>query len=62
VEELRIGVAPELMAQDTEGSRGVAEGAGDLVGGTVFDEERTQRFVQALTGMGGLSKELTAIC
>ncbi|HXI67007.1 MAG TPA: hypothetical protein VNH41_03640 [Steroidobacteraceae bacterium] len=62
MEELRIGIAAELMTQHAEGSGGVAEGASDLVGGAVFDEEGAKRFVLALTGMGGLGEESSDIC
>ena len=62
VEELRIGIAAELMAQHAKGSGGVAEGAGDLVGGAVFDEEGAKRFVLALAGMGGLGEESSDVC
>ena len=39
VEEPRIGIAAELMAQHAEGAGGIAEGAGDFVGGDLIDEE-----------------------
>jgi hypothetical protein len=45
-----------------KGSGGVAEGAGDLVGGAVFDEEGAKRFVLALAGMGGLGEESSDVC
>jgi hypothetical protein len=39
VEELRIGIAAELMAQHPKRPRGIAEGAGDFVGWAALDEE-----------------------
>jgi hypothetical protein len=44
------GVVAELMAEDTEGARGIAETAGDVAGGFFIDEEGAQRFVLALHG------------
>ena len=61
-EELRLGVATELVAQHAEGPRGIAERAGDLVGGAVFDEEGAQGLVLALAGMGGLGEESSDVC
>src|SRR5207249_9679723 len=52
----------ELVAQHAEGTRCVAEGAGDLVGGVAFDEEGAQGFVLALAGMGGLGEESSDFC
>jgi hypothetical protein len=50
------------MAQHAERSRGVAEGASDLVGGALFDEEGAQGFVLALSGMRGLGEESSYFC
>src|SRR5437773_3848042 len=61
-EELRMGLTTELVAQHAEGSRGVAESAGDLVGGAVLNEEGAQGFVLALVGMGGFGEESPDFC
>ena len=62
MEELRIRLATELVAQDAEGAGGVAEGAGYLVRGAIFDKEGAQGFVLAVAGMGGLGEESSDVC
>ena len=49
-EEGGLGVVAEVVAQDTEGAWGIAEGAGDLVGGTLLDEVGAEGLVLALFG------------
>ena len=56
-EEGGLGVVAEAVAQDAEGGRGVAEGAGDLVGGAAFDEIGAQGLILALLGHRGLEEE-----
>jgi hypothetical protein len=60
--ELRIGVTPELVTHNAKGACGIAEGAGDFVGGTALDEECAQCFVLAVAGMGGFGEEPAAVC
>jgi hypothetical protein len=50
------------VAQHAEGTCGVAEGAGDFVGGAAFDEEGAQGFVLALAGLGGFGEESSSLC
>ena len=46
-----IGVVTELMAQDAEGARGIAETLRYLMGGEAFDEVGAQGLVLAVEGM-----------
>ena len=50
-------LAAELAAQDAEGPGGVAEAAGDLPGGELFDEKGPQGFVLAVRGGLGFQEE-----
>jgi hypothetical protein len=56
-EESGLGVVAEAVAQDAERAWGVAEGAGDLLGGAALDEVGAKGFVLALLGEGGLAEE-----
>ena len=56
-EEGRIGIATEVMAKDVEGTRGIAEGGGDLFGGAPFEEEGAKGLVLAVFGGGWLGEE-----
>jgi hypothetical protein len=47
----------ELVAQDAEGTRGIAEAPGDFVGGEMLDEIGAQRLVLALGGGVGFEEE-----
>ena len=58
-EESRLRVVAEAVAQDAEGACGVAESAGDLVGGAALDEIGAQGFVLAVLGQGGFEEEGT---
>ena len=53
-------ISTKLMAQDPEGSRGVAELGSHLLAGTVFDEIGPERFVLPLPGNGGFKEEALA--
>jgi hypothetical protein len=52
-----LGIMPKLMAEDAKGARGVAETAGDLLGGLAIDEKGPQRFVLSVEGLFGGQKE-----
>ena len=43
-------VVPELIAEDAEGTRRIAEAAGDVGGGFLLDEVSTKGFILALQG------------
>ena len=60
-EEVKGPVA-ELAAQDAEGPRAVAEAAGDLVGGDLFDEIGARRLVLALGSRLGCQEEAGLLC
>jgi hypothetical protein len=47
----------ELVAEDTESARGIAEAASDLVGGEVISEEGAEGFVLAMEGALGGEEE-----
>ena len=51
------GFAAEVVAQDMEGIEGVAESAGDVFGGTAFDQESAQGLVLAVFGQAGFEEE-----
>ena len=55
-EEIEV-MASELAAQNSKGTGGVAEAAGDLVRGEGFEEEGAQGFVLSLGSGLGLQKE-----
>jgi len=58
-----VGIVTELMAEDAEGARGVAEAASDVAGGRVLDEESTEGFILALQGeLRGEEEVLIARC
>ena len=44
-EESGLGVVAEAVAQDAERAWGVAEGAGDLLGGAALDEDRSYQSI-----------------
>ena len=60
-EEERIGLAAEVVAEHLEGPGAVAEGAGDLPRGALFDEVGPQGLVLAVPGRGGLEEKALAI-
>ncbi len=60
-EELRVGVAPELMAQDAEGAWGIAEVAGHLLGGSALEEVGAKGLIDALFRVAGLGEELSTL-
>jgi hypothetical protein len=53
----RLGLAAEVVAQDVEGIEGVAEGAGDSLGGATLDQESSQGLILAVFGEAGLKEE-----
>jgi len=57
-----VGVMPELMAQDAESTRGVAEARGDFVGGELFDKTGAESFVLAVKGVLGGEEKGGWIC
>jgi hypothetical protein len=57
-----VGAVTELMAQDAERTRGVAETGGDLVGGELFDEIGAEGFVLAVEGVLGGEEEGRRVC
>lgn len=56
-EEGAAGILAELMDQDAEAGRGIAETAGDLGGGEAIDEEGAEGLVLAVGGVGGLEED-----
>jgi hypothetical protein len=48
---------PKLVAEDAKGARGVAETAGDLMGGLAIDEKGPQGFVLPVEGLFGGQEE-----
>src|SRR5207249_7303929 len=59
-EEDGIGITPEVMAHDLEGTRCVAELASDLGGSTSLEEIGPQGLVLTLLGRAGLAEEPVA--
>ena len=57
-----VGAMAELMTQDAERARGVAEAGGDLVGGELFDEIGAESFVLAVEGVLGGEEERSRSC
>jgi len=49
-EEGGRGVTAEVVAQDVQGAQGIAEGAGDFLGGAALNQESPQSVVLALLG------------
>jgi hypothetical protein len=49
----------ELVTQDAQGRRGVAETSSGFGGGQTFDQKRPERLVLAVRGVGGLEKEVS---
>ena len=56
-EEGAAGILAELVDQDTEAARGIAEAAGDLGAGEAIDEEGAEGLVLAVGGVGGLEED-----
>jgi hypothetical protein len=48
----------ELVAQDAQGRRGVAEASSGFRGGQTLDQKRPERLVLPVRGIGGLEKEV----
>jgi hypothetical protein len=53
-----VGTVPKLMAEDPKGALGVAETAGDLDRGLLFDEEGAKRFILTLQRKLGRKEEM----
>jgi hypothetical protein len=60
-EEIK-GLAAELAAQNSKGAWAVAEAAGDLARGEVFDEKSAQGLVLALGRRLGFEEEAGRLC
>jgi hypothetical protein len=50
------------VTEDAKGTRGVAEGASDLLRGSAFDKASAERFILALFGMGWFEEEAVGLC
>jgi len=61
-EEGRLRVVAEGVAKDAESAWGIAEGAGDLLGGAALDEVSAQGFILAVFGRGGFEEEGARVC
>ena len=55
------GLAAEVVAKDVKGVKGVAEGAGDLFGGTLLDQKSAQRLILAVFGQARFEEEAAEI-
>jgi len=60
--ETGMGIPAEVVTEHPEGSRGVAEIGGYLVGGFVFDEIGSQSFILPLLGLRGFEEKASAFC
>jgi len=59
----RMGITQETVAEDAEGAWGVAEGAGNLLGGAALEEIGAEGFVLALHGeLRGEEEVLVSLC
>jgi len=57
-EEVAEGVLAEGMAEDAEAAGGIAEAAGDDVGGEAIEEEGAEGFILAMGGVAWFEEEL----
>lgn len=57
-----LRVMTELVTEDTEGARRVAEAASDLLRGELIQEESAQRLVLPVFWVVGAEKEVAGIC
>jgi len=55
------GILAEVMGQNAEAARGVAETAGGLLGRELVDEVGAQGFVLAVSSVGGLEEGLGGV-
>lgn len=60
-EEVALGVVAELVTEDSESSRGVAEAAGGLAGGEVIDKKGAESLVLALLGVSRTEEEVLGL-
>ncbi|OLE74517.1 hypothetical protein AUG19_08450 [archaeon 13_1_20CM_2_54_9] len=60
--ERGTGIAEKGMTEDAEGTCGVAEVAGDLLGRTGFDKASAQSLILALFRVAGFEKEAVRFC
>ena len=56
-EEVASGILAELVDEDAEAARGVAEAAGGLGAGEPLDEEGAEGLVLAVGGVGGFEED-----
>jgi hypothetical protein len=61
-EKAGVCIAPELMAEDSEGSGGIAEFGSDDIGRLLFNEIAPQRFILALLGVRRFLEKPAALC
>ena len=61
-EESGFGVPEKGIAENAEGSGGIAKSAGGLLGGAALDVIGAERLVLALFGMTGLEEESGRVC
>jgi hypothetical protein len=54
--EVAVGLVAELVDEDAEAPRRVAEASGGLGGGEALDEEGAERLVLSMGGVGGLQE------
>jgi hypothetical protein len=57
-EKDRLGIPPEVVAEDVKGIEGITEGAGDLFGGALFEQISAEGFILAVFGQVGFEEEL----
>lgn len=55
------GMLAEVVNQDAETPRGIAEAPGDFLGGELLDEVGAEGFVLTVGGIGGAEKDLRQI-
>jgi len=60
-EKGRLGIAPEVVAEDVKGIEGITKGAGDLFGWAPFEQISAEGFVLAVFGQAGFEEELAEL-
>jgi hypothetical protein len=61
-EKLRVRILPEVMHEDSEAARSVAEALRDLGGWDLLDEEGAKSLILALSGAGGFEEKSVRVC
>ena len=61
-EELAVGVAPEVVTEDTEGTGRITEASSRKCGGPAVDKKGTKRLVLAMSGVGWFKKGALVWC